>query len=70
MNNFLFSKMTDNTIPVRCTKHAIERAVQRCKLLMHRYERDNPSLFLIIGIFLAFIIPDDPEIECTEYHDY
>ena len=28
------------------------------------------SLFSIIGIFLTFIIPDDPEIECTEYHDY
>ena len=47
MNNFLFSKITDNTIPVKCTKHAIQRAVQRCKLLMHQYEKDNPSLFLM-----------------------
>lgn len=47
MNNFLFSKMTDKTIPVKFTKHALTRAVQRCKLLMTKYEREDPRLFLM-----------------------
>lgn len=47
MNNFLFNKITDKSLPVVCTKHAIDRAVQRCKLLMRQHERDNPRLFLL-----------------------
>ena len=47
MNNLLFSKMTDKTIPVICTNHAIKRAIQRCKLLMHKHEKENPYLFLM-----------------------
>ena len=47
MNNFLFNKITDKSLPVVCTKHAIDRAIQRCKLLMRQHERDNPRLFLL-----------------------
>ena len=47
MNNLLFTKMVDKSVPVICTKHAISRAIQRCKLLMTKDEKENPKLFLL-----------------------
>lgn len=46
MNSILFSKITDKSLPVIYTKHAIKRSVQRCKMFMRQHEREDPIRFL------------------------
>lgn len=45
--NSLFSIITNNSLKVGCSYHAKQRAVQRCKLMMRQYEREDPTKFLL-----------------------